>query len=173
MGCVHTGTWAVVGLSRSQLPGATRSVVTPSATLHAAGTRGRGRTPPMPTGYASCARPSTSAGLLRGTLGDRALVPQTCLRWCAARPCQLPCLLGKPLFRPSCHVCRRTECYQCQRARTSGARPVLSPADEPPSCILRVAAVQVGVLFQLKHSCSSWWMAKQPACFGCFPQLVR
>lgn len=42
-------------------------------------------------------------------------------------------------------LCRRTECYQCQRGRTPGARPVLSPADEPPSCILRVAGVQVGV----------------------------
>lgn len=91
------------------------------------------------TGSARPARPPTLAGGGVCALLCRAvyLFLPSGLVWpfpsCTRPPCRT-----RPPARPPFR--RRLQCYQCGRGRTPGARPV--PAEEPPSCILRVGGLQ-------------------------------
>lgn len=111
--------------------------------------RGSGAQRRRRTGPASSARQSTLGGerAVRQSGSERVCA---CVCNLAAQSLHRLTALRSALEMPACknHTlpllcgpCRRAECYQCQRARSAGARP-LAPEEEPPSCIVRVAGLQ-------------------------------
>lgn len=124
----------------------------------------------MPTGCASCARPSISAGLLRGT-PDGQVARSDLHQWvcCWALPAAMPArqaLVSPLLPRLQAHRVLPVPAGTHTRS-AAGAEP------SRRASLLHLAGggSAGGTALQTQAQLQQLVGGKQPACFGCFPQL--